>query len=323
MLRLCRVLLVGPLLLSLAGAAGAPPTPAAALSIYEPARPGEPVRPIEVAVLVHWDPGVGAYAIAEAANPQRWRRSPDGKRMLLTLEYGTSQTYGQPIRQLRRDLPFLNYERGEGLARAAGIAILLVDLDRKSVTPVKLPFGLERLPADVAWWDDSSILLVGDVKGGMLRNWCLRTCGEGTRRFLTRVPLGGGAPQRIEIPLGTASELAAEADFSSAVTKADGVIALSLWISQVAGGGTSVLFFSEAGKELRFTRKLDFGHVLSGRLAAGSLRGSDWLYHLSTDRLIALPEAKRTPPDGWTQVPCGGSRCPPGPALHWFVTPRS
>jgi hypothetical protein len=320
MTRSCIALL--GLLLPSSAAAAVPPKPAAVASLYTDFPTTKPVRAIGLAELVHWDPAAGAYALAEEGHPQNWRRSPDGRRMLLLLEYGTTAFVGEPARHLRRGLPFLNYDQRENPAWPAGIAILIVDLDRKTVTAVKLPFKLERVPEDVAWWDDRSILLVGEVTGGVLRNWCLNGC-RSEAQYLTRVSLGGGAVQKFEVPIDPLWRLAPEMDFSSTLARSDGLIALSFWLPQVVGGGDGVLFFTETGKTpVRFTRKLDRNDLRQGRLGKNSLRGETWLYRIKTDRRITLPKRERKPPDGRTQVPCGGSNCPPGPAVYWFVSPR-
>ncbi|MEO8505368.1 MAG: hypothetical protein ABI609_15840 [Acidobacteriota bacterium] len=279
---------------------------AGAGAVYEPesGKPGAPATTLDE--LIHWDAVRGAFAILDRGDSQRhWQRSPNGKHQLLLLTFGGEDTVGQPVRKLRRDLDWLNYERGRSSAgrseRAVGIAILVIDLESRRVNAVRLPFVLERVPHDITWWGDDHLALVGTMRDGVLLNQTEVT----QPRCVTRVPLVGGPCESFAIPATVRGEpVTGIADFSSSLVAAETTVAVSMWLSQVDGGGAGVLIFDIHKGAQRFTRELDGNDLRGARATSQSLRGPDWLYSIAHDRLVRLPLNEQRPHAGRFEEGC-------------------
>ncbi len=261
-------------------------------AIFEPSA-GEPASPpATLESLIHWDAQRGAFAIADRGDSQhRSRRSPNGQQALLLLTYGSEVTQGRPPHRLRRDLPWLNYERRPGTT--VGIALLHLDLRTHTVRAVHLPFGLERAPADVAWWGDDRIALVGPVRDGVLRNNDPTLRGPAA---ITRVRLRDETYDEIAIPDRVGQTLlAGVADFTSSLVASGSRVAVSLWLPQVAGGGSGTVLFDVGRAALHFTREVDGYSLSNAWFADGRLRGPDWTYSTAGDRKSTLSPAELEP----------------------------
>jgi hypothetical protein len=171
--------------------------------------------------------------------------SPDSRQLLATIHFGTMSSEGAPPDVVQKNLDYLNYG-----PNGAAFALLLINTESNEISPVKLPFSAQP-PDCVSWWDDQSIVLMGNVVDGNLVDPS-RILGSSQKIALTRFHLADSACEQIPIPpkaWDLLDDTGAMVNSFQTVRYHGGLslVYLSFWRCQAAGGAGGVVFFDPRG----------------------------------------------------------------------------
>lgn len=237
-------------------------------------------KPISGDKMYYYDSKAESYYLRDQGFPSSISWSPDGKKIILLLEYGMIQRNHEPMPVIRKDLNFLNYS----LRGKFALAILIVNTETKTITPFVLPFALEWIPRNIAWWDKDSILIVGKVINGLLT--FSNNSPEALEVGLTKISLVDKSYQFIAIPNKVLNILDPECafiDFSTSVYHHHSLDIIGLAFNQcnAMGGGNGIMFFSRDGRVITLTRRIKKSDLDS---AAEMPKG----YLFSTDKYFMI-----------------------------------
>lgn len=181
--------------------------------------------------------------------------SPNSRQLLVTIHFGTTLSAGMQPPAVPKNLNYLNYGTRDG-----AFALLLINVESNEISPVKLPFMAEP-PHCVSWWDDKSIVLIGNVIDGKLIDTS-RTSRPSQRLALTRFNLADSSCEQIAIPPkvwdllndnGGAVDSFQSVRFHSGLSLAY----LSFGRPQAYGGEDGVIFFGPRGDRVGLDELLD------------------------------------------------------------------
>lgn len=238
----------------------------------------------------YYDPHARAFhLIKENVACMFW--SPDCKRLLLLLHYAVTRPSGaaSPTPLVAQTGPdYLNYG-----PRSEAFALLIVDTVSNRMSPVKLPFTVTRLPDCISWWDNQSIVLIGNLTNRTLVN---QNCPS--RPGLVRVNLRDSSCEQIIIPgsvFSVVDENGGNIGFGETVrfSRELSLVYVSFWKCQVTGGGDGVVFFDLKGARVGVDDLLDRNLLRDAIELPGGFAGGNKYWNVPKKRVVSTPRSVR------------------------------
>jgi hypothetical protein len=213
--------------------------------------------------------------------------SPDSRQLLATIHFGTMSSAGAPPPAVQKNLDYLNY-----CTNGAAFALLVINVESNEISPVKLPF-MAQPPDFVSWWDDKSIVLIGNVMDGNLVDTS-RTWGASQKIALTRFILTDSSCEQFPIPpkawdllddTGAIVNSFQTVRFHSGLS----LVYLSFWRDQVHGGEDGVIFFDPRGDRVGLEKLLNRNSLRDAVQLPGGFAGGKRYWNIPANRRASTP----------------------------------